>query len=122
MSRENPQRIGLFESLRGLLSFWVLFAHIGLFAGLTPDVGGLLKPLEYFNYTAGYAVFVFMILSGFVISFLLDKKHESYGRFIFRRFFRLYPVFAFAFVAGILLNPMHQYIHSHASWSSNAWI
>ena len=63
-----------------------------------------------------------MILSGFVIFFLLDKSREGCFRFIFRRFFRLYPVFVLAFCVGVLLNPVHQYIHAHAPWSGNDWI
>lgn len=43
--------------------------------------------------TPGYAVDVFIILSGFVIFYLLDHQHLSYRVFICRRFFRLAPLF-----------------------------
>ena len=44
-----------------------------------------------------YAVNVFMILSGFVIFKLIEDARESYGVFLARRFFRLYPVYLVLF-------------------------
>ena len=106
MTDQNPQRINLFEALRGLLAFWVLFAHVGLFAAIIPSIGGPMKLFGYFSYTARHGVEVFMVLSGFVIFFLLNKSQETYGVFLFRRFFRLVPVFFLTLLAGVLLNPI----------------
>ncbi len=122
MTNPSPQRINLFEALRGLLAFWVLFAHIGLFAGITPYIGGMLRPIAFFNLTAGHAVEVFMILSGFVIFFLLNKSQETYGVFLFRRFFRLVPVFFVAILAGVFLNGTHQAVLQKVSWNTHPWI
>ena len=52
-----------------------------------------------------YAVQIFMIISGFVIFFLLDKKRESYGQFILRRFFRLYPLYIGLLITAIIVAP-----------------
>ena len=122
MTKENTHRIGIFESLRGALSFGCFSRMSGLHTAITSALNWPMKLFGLFNGTAGFAVYVFMILSGFVIFFLLDKGREGYFRFIFRRFFRLYPVFMLAFVVGIFLNPMQEYIHSHASWKDNPWI
>ncbi|MST94839.1 MAG: acyltransferase, partial [Pedosphaera sp.] len=46
---------------------------------------------------AGMAVDIFLILSGFVIFNLLDRG-ETYGVFITRRFFRLFPAFLLSLV------------------------
>jgi peptidoglycan/LPS O-acetylase OafA/YrhL len=121
MSSQSPQRINLFEALRGLLAAWVLFAHIGLFTAIVPGVGGILTLPAFFNITPGHAVEVFMILSGFVIFFLLDKSGETYGVFIFRRFFRLFPVFFIALMMGVLLNSFHQEVSANVPWHSEPW-
>lgn len=44
------------------------------------------------------AVNVFIILSGSVISLLLSKRTETYGAFITRRFFRIFPTFIALFL------------------------
>ena len=122
MTPQRLSKISIFEALRGLLACWVLFAHVGLFAGITPGLSGALFIPSYFNITAGHAVEVFMTLSGFVIFFLLQKSQESYGVFIFRRLCRLYPVFLLCLLIGILLNPMHQYVLKNVSWSAHPWV
>lgn len=48
-----------------------------------------------------YAVDVFVIISGFVIFYLLDNKAESYRSFLTRRFFRLWPLFILLFLISI---------------------
>lgn len=60
-----------------------------------PSVGRLLS-------MPGFAVDVFVILSGFVITHLLETQPMSYLQFIGRRFFRLYPVFLLCLVLGLL--------------------
>jgi len=119
----SGQRIDFLEGLRGGLSSWVMLGHIGCFAAIWPSVESLaLKPAGYFDLTPGHSVRCFMILSGFVISFLLARGSETYGPFIFRRFFRLWPVFILGLAMGILLNPAHQFILANSSWSGDPWI
>ena len=92
------QRITAIEGLRAYLAFWVVFDHILGAAGYKYSlVSGFAKIL-----CAGwYAVDVFVIISGFVIFYLLDNKSESYRRFITRRFFRLWPLFILLFLISI---------------------
>lgn len=80
------KRINALESLRGLLALWVVAGHVFRYAGYGDGMRlGFLAP--------GYAVDVFIILSGFVIFYLLDHQRLSYRDFICRRFFRLAPLF-----------------------------
>ena len=80
----HMNRILPFEGARGLLALWVVVYHVFTItsAHLPPLLSGY------------HAVVVFFALSGFVIALLLDRRREPYGRFLMRRFFRLYPAFA----------------------------
>lgn len=85
----KPRRIAPIEGLRGLLALCVVvyyaLAASGLEAGWRGPFAVLASGLN--------AVDVFMIVSSFVIFFLLETAHERYFRFLFRRFVRLYPVY-----------------------------
>jgi len=90
------------ESVRGLLALWVVVGHVGRRV-LTDDelvtwhLRAVLEPL--------LPVYVFMVLSGFVIFLLLDRGGEPLGTFLLRRFFRLAPLyFALLFLSAALLS------------------
>jgi peptidoglycan/LPS O-acetylase OafA/YrhL len=53
---------------------------------------------------ADAAVQTFMILSGFVIALVIDRRHENYTDYLTRRLFRIYPVFFLVCCAGIALH------------------
>jgi peptidoglycan/LPS O-acetylase OafA/YrhL len=91
------------DVLRGLLSWWVVVHHAFWLAGFRAET---LPPIMKMIMQAHYAVDVFMIMSGFVITKMLAEKNESYGVFITRRFLRLFPVFVVAMVVTILLRPI----------------
>src|ERR1700737_4207290 len=99
------------DALRGILSWWVVITHI--LNQSKYEFGrydGWLKILI----KGGYAVDVFMILSGFVITRLLRERTESYLSFITRRFFRIFPVLVFALFLAILARPCAwSIIHRH---------
>ncbi len=84
------QRIRAFESLRGLLALWVVAYHAALTAGMHAESWRF--PLNLLG-KGEYAVDIFIILSGFVIFALLDNSRETYGVFLIRRAFRLYPIY-----------------------------
>lgn len=73
-----------------MLAWWVVVGHMLGSAGFTqntmPDGFAFLRSGEI-------AVYVFMIISGFVITHLLTVKQEAYSIYIMRRFLRLFPVF-----------------------------
>lgn len=87
MKSKSIKHIAIFDSLRGLMAFWVVLAHTFMSYNIYLP-RGLSK---VFN--VAFAVEVFIILSGFVIFFLLDKQKEPYFKFIIRRFCRIFPVY-----------------------------
>ena len=55
-----------------------------------------------------YGVYLFFILSGFLICRLtLDSRNFSYPRFLWRRFWRIYPAFFIALVVATLVFMFH---------------
>ena len=59
---------------------------------------------------------VFIIVSGFVITHLLIEKHETYGVYIFRRFMRIFPLFAVTCVIGYFCLPLLVEASSRLPW------
>lgn len=86
-------RIDILDSVRGLLSWWVALAHIFMMINIF-NLPKILNP--------AYAVDVFIILSGFVITLLLVEKKETYFIFILRRGFRLLPVYVLLLIISAL--------------------
>ncbi|MBC4671612.1 acyltransferase [Klebsiella quasipneumoniae] len=78
------------EGLRGIMALWVVFGHS--LASL-PAFSTRIPPTALNS----YAVDVFIILSGFVIFFMLDNKKQVYSDYITQRFFRIFPIYIFAF-------------------------
>jgi peptidoglycan/LPS O-acetylase OafA/YrhL len=94
-------RIPQIEGFRAYLALWVLLDHtFGACGYEASDFLGFTKIAR----SGALAVDLFIIISGFVIFFLLDKKNESYAKFVTRRFFRLWPLFILLFIAGIPLS------------------
>jgi peptidoglycan/LPS O-acetylase OafA/YrhL len=90
------QKLGELEGLRGILAWWVVVAHAYATSGMQAK-----QPLPLWLQPE-QAVEVFMMLSGFVIFMVLDKGESPKG-FYLRRFFRIYPVYLIALMAGTLL-------------------
>lgn len=86
-------RIPEFDSLRGYCALWVALVHLARLLVLHD---------QYWFPSSDIAVGIFFILSGYVITNLLSNSKEGYGIFLFRRFFRLAPVFVFFCLAYIL--------------------
>jgi len=97
---------------------WVVLSHIFCWAGfLELTAPSALQALWSEFIRAGAAVEIFMILSGFAISFLLHKRQQSYRQFIQGRLFRIYPVYLvcllLALIAAVRLTP---FVLHTASW------
>lgn len=78
-------------SLRFILAMWVVLYHYReILNQLIPSF----KHLDWITAKGGYAVPIFFILSGFIISYnYLDKfKKIDYLQFVWKRFARLWPV------------------------------
>jgi peptidoglycan/LPS O-acetylase OafA/YrhL len=83
-------RIDELEGARGLMAWWVVAGHLIYF--ISNKWGDFLSDKS--------AVHVFIILSGFVIFFLLDKNSETYEIFLTRRFFRLFPAYLIVLIVS----------------------
>ena len=87
-----------FDGLRGWLAWMVVLHHVLFFTGL----GAPWLPTRLVMQAGILAVFVFVILSGFVITHLVVEKNEPYGLYIARRAYRLYPIYLFTLLLGIV--------------------
>ncbi|MBW4691600.1 MAG: acyltransferase [Lyngbya sp. HA4199-MV5] len=109
-------RITEFEGLRSILAWWVVLAHMLQACGFKPQN---LPRLFSKVISAGYAVDIFIILSGFVIFLLLDvNRNKNYRQFIIERFFRIYPLFITAFFAAIALLPLRVAVLKNGQWNN----
>ena len=85
------------EGARAVLAWSVVLWHIAGFAKVNVyTCCGPYFPGFLLNGTL--AVYVFMMISGFVITHLVLKSDENYLPYIIRRFFRLWPAHAVCFV------------------------
>jgi peptidoglycan/LPS O-acetylase OafA/YrhL len=99
------KEVPLIEGLRGYLAIWVVFDHLLGVCGYSFErLTGIMKVFR----AGWFAVDVFIIVSGFVIFYLLDNKQESYTKFIIRRFFRLWPLFIVLFAISIPLSLIYR--------------
>ena len=100
------------EGLRAYLALWVLIDHALWSSGYVPEA---LARLPRLFRTAEYAVDLFIIISGFVITLALDTQRGTYVPFVVRRFFRLFPVFIVMFVVAIPLSQVDLWNLAHSS-------
>jgi len=92
-AKYEPSRLDYIDSLRGISAMLVVLSHA--FAAATHNS---------LNINLGQlGVFVFFMISGFVIPFSLKRSESPYRRFLLSRFFRLYPAywFSIALACGI---------------------
>lgn len=78
------------DTLRAMASLIVVWSHIVLMTGLQLNV--IQVPNAHFSVT------LFFVLSGFLITFLLEKEKEKYGRISFKKFYtrrilRIWPLY-----------------------------
>lgn len=82
------------EGLRAWLAWAMVLDHLAYWSDTWGVLGNILRN------TGIPAVMVFITISGFVITHLVSEGREPYRIYITRRFFRLFPLFAVACVAG----------------------
>ncbi|MGX1805418.1 acyltransferase family protein [Nocardia sp. NPDC055321] len=103
VARGRAGRFEFLDALRGLAALAVVVQHCS--ERLWP---------EYFRFSQAYfglgefGVFVFFIVSGFIIPASLERG-RSLGAFWAGRFFRLFPLFWACLVAAMLLNSFGRY-------------
>jgi len=79
----DDSKIRSLHGLRGVMAWWVVVGHLALAFGLKLPL--IDRP--------ALAVDVFILLSGFVIAMLVERKAEAYLPYILRRAFRLFPLY-----------------------------
>lgn len=99
---ESVYRFQLLEGARAILALWVVVSHILAIVGFSYEQS---PPMLMLAMSSNFAVDVFVIISGFVITHLLTIKQESYGVYITRRFLRLWPlhIFLVLVIVGLML-------------------
>src|SRR6202034_2518916 len=94
-------RLALLDGLRGLAALCVVFNHFGFFVPqhLNASINHWINPGDY-------GVFVFFIISGYIVPASLERK-GSVRTFWVSRVFRLYPLYLLAVGAALVLATMH---------------
>jgi peptidoglycan/LPS O-acetylase OafA/YrhL len=100
-----PSRIRALDGLRGLLALVVLAWHVA-----TPF--GAFRGDAWLLMAANVAVALFFVMSGLVLTRAWDGH---YAVFLIRRFFRLWPVYAFCLALGYAVAGVHPL------WSEFFW-
>lgn len=107
------------DGLRGILAAWVAIAHVVCLTGNWEAAWAAPVGVQraWFTFiTAEVAVSVFIVLSGFAISALLDQDNMTPGRFMSNRLFRIYPVYLACLIAGIAASPLADVLLEAAPW------
>ncbi|WP_165969305.1 acyltransferase [Actinomadura sp. KC06] len=94
---DKARRMDWLDALRGLAALVVVFEHS--LDVLLPEVRAAASP--WFDF-GRYGVFVFFLVSGYVVPFSLERR-GSVRRFWAGRFFRLYPAWCVSLVLALML-------------------
>lgn len=79
-------------------------SHHGISAALYSASNFLLYIIEKFFEAGRSAVMLFFVLSGFVLAYSLQEQPTSYVNYLIKRFFRIYPVFAFTVIFSFIVH------------------
>lgn len=109
---ERSNRIEPLDALRGFAALTVVIAHyLAIFSGTQiPEFQRIdsikralgLTPLSMF-WASSQAVLVFFILSGFVLTLMLQNRTQSYADYIIRRTLRLWIPYIVSIAVGAFL-------------------
>ena len=94
-------RLAWLDVLRGLAALAVVFNHFGYF--VPPGVKG---PVYQWINPGDYGVFVFFLISGYIVPASLERK-GSVRTFWVSRLFRLYPLYLLAVAIAVALYLVH---------------
>jgi peptidoglycan/LPS O-acetylase OafA/YrhL len=110
---ENKVHFKGLNELRALAAFAVIFSHIELYCLRDNNVSLFnVAPLTYFmNHLGHNGVYLFFVLSGFLITYLLMKETDKNGHinirnFYLRRVFRIWPVYYLVMFISFLILPL----------------
>jgi peptidoglycan/LPS O-acetylase OafA/YrhL len=94
-------RLAWLDVLRGLAALAVVFNHFGYFLP-----SGVKDPVYQWINPGDYGVFVFFLISGYIVPASLERK-GSVRSFWVSRLFRLYPLYLLAVAIAVTLYMMH---------------
>jgi len=101
------------ESLRAWMAWWVVIGHAFHLSG----AGEFLHPtIAKIIGSFGTPVFVFIIVSGFVITNLILMKKEPYGKYITRRALRIYPIYIVCMGISLIVIDLYTTAYTSGSW------
>ncbi|HEV2256880.1 MAG TPA: acyltransferase [Streptosporangiaceae bacterium] len=94
-------RLAWLDVLRGLAALAVVFNHFGYFLP-----SGVKNPVYQWINPGDYGVFVFFLISGYIVPASLERK-GSVRTFWVSRLFRLYPLYLLAVAIAVTLYMLH---------------
>ena len=95
------RRLAWLDVLRGLAALAVVFNHFGYFVPT-----GIKNPINHWINPGDYGVFVFFLISGYIVPASLERK-GSVRTFWVSRLFRLYPLYLLAVAIAVTLYMVH---------------
>lgn len=101
------------EGLRGWMAWWVVAGHALQLVG---PQSWLPAPLASLLHKANYAVDVFIIVSGFVITHLFLTRQEPYVDYLWRRFLRIVPVYFVCLLLAMVTAAWYAEIFASFPW------
>ncbi len=99
------------NELRAIAALSVVYHHIEVHNGLD----SFCKKYSFMTYFTGNlgknGVFLFFVLSGFLITYLLLKEKQTTGtialkKFFFRRIYRIWPLYYLVFLVSVIVIPL----------------
>lgn len=110
----NKEKAVYFENLDGLRFFAflaVFISHATLFLGYNNNSTFFNSIRKYILINGDIGVSFFFVLSGFLITYLLLREKETFGKislknFYIRRILRIWPVYFTTIIAGFFILPM----------------
>lgn len=91
------RRLAWLDALRGVAALFVVFDHLGYY------VLQHAREVVYTWFDPGqYGVFVFFMVSGYIVPASLERKGSIRGFWV-SRVFRLYPLYIFGLIVAVLL-------------------
>jgi peptidoglycan/LPS O-acetylase OafA/YrhL len=106
VSKGPSQRIDELDGLRAFSVLAVIWMHLTLFSQTLPQVP---LPRQVIGYLGGFGVEVFFVISGYIITRLMLREQEKYGRFsafgfYVRRAFRILPAYWLYLITVLILS------------------
>ena len=97
----TPSRLAWLDVLRGVAALCVVFDHFGAFMP-----AGIRGAVNHWSNPGDYGVFVFFLISGYIVPASLERK-GSVRTFWVSRIFRLYPLYLLAIGLAVALWMAH---------------